>query len=821
MTEFVRVAVNVPSPAGVFDYVVPDRLAGQIQPGNLVLVPFGTKNVHAVVIESIAKSSVVGTKEIASLGDPQPVMTPAQIHLARSMEQSTLSPLAAVIGLFLPPGLAVQADTRFSITNQDFAADELGEVQRRLVKLLEERGGLRGRQIERALPQIEWRKAAQSLVRRGILEAESVLPPARVRPKFVRRAQLAVSPAAAEAAIPKLGNRLTQARRAKALRYLIGRPEAINVSWIYAESGCNLVDLQELAERQLITLQETEIWRDPVQNIERQVSARADILLSAEQQAVWDQLETALGGAAARRQLKPFLLQGVTGSGKTELYIRAACEAIRLGRQAIILVPEIALTPQTVQRFVERFPGQTGLVHSRLSEGERYDTWRRARAGLLKVIIGPRSALFTPLPDIGLIVLDECHDASYYQSEPPFYNAASAAQTYAEFCSAVCILGSATPSVVQRYQAEVGRSTRLELKRRIGPDAQGGAPQELAMPPVQIVDMREELKVGNRGILSRELQSGLSAVLKQGEQAILFMNRRGTATYVFCRICGFVMKCPRCQTPLTYHLSSGQRLFCHRCGHTEPMPAKCPHCGNLSLRAYGLGTEKVESEVQSLFPRARTLRWDWETTRQKDAHNVILGHFAARRADVLIGTQMLAKGLDLPHVTLVGMVLADAGLYLPDPFAAERVFQVLTQVAGRAGRSSRGGRAVLQTFEPDHYAIRAAAMHDVDGFYSEETAQRRRLGYPPFTTLMRIEFRHYDARRAESETRGMAARLRDLARAHGRKSLNIVGPAPSFHSRVDGKYRWQIVVRGGDLRELLPDRLGLDWRIEVEPASLL
>jgi primosomal protein N' (replication factor Y) len=807
--------------AGVFDYSVPESLAGQLKAGALVLAPFGKQRVYAVVLEFVEEPSVAETREIIAVVDPEPVLTRAQIRFAQALSESTLSPIAAMIGLFLPPGLARQADTQYLVSDDQLPVEELGEVQRRLVGVLQERGPLRGRQIDRSLPQVEWRKAAQSLVKRGMLVAQSVLPPARVRPKFIRTAQLAMAPELAEAAMQRLGKTAaTQARRARAMHYLISRPEAINVSWVYAESECNAADLQDLAEQQLITLHETEIWRDPLLRAEQRSEARREIIFTEEQRRAWEQIEAGVREAAGKK-LKPFLLQGVTGSGKTEVYIRAACEAVDLGRQAIILVPEIALTPQTVQRFLERFPGQIGLIHSKLSDGERYDTWRRARLGLLKVIIGPRSALFAPLPDVGLLVVDECHDASYYQSDPPFYNATGAALTYAEISGALCILGSATPSVVQRYQAEVGRSIRLQLTQRVGPDPAGGPAQELDMPPVRIVDMREELKAGNRSILSRALHDALELTLERGEQAILFMNRRGSATYVFCRTCGFPMKCPRCDTALTYHPALGESLLCHRCGYVRPMPRKCPQCGNLSMRAYGLGTERVEAEVQRHFPETRTLRWDWETTREKDAHDVILSHFASGRADVLIGTQMLAKGLDLPRVTLVGMVLADVGLYLPDPFAAERVFQVLTQVAGRAGRRALGGRAVLQTFEPDHYAIRAAAAHDVDGFYIQEAAQRRRLGYPPFASLMRLEVRHYDAEQAERQANALAAKLRRQIQAEKRKSVSIVGPAPCFYTRLEGKYRWQIVLRGASLRELLPQRLGPDWRIEVQPVSLL
>jgi primosomal protein N' (replication factor Y) len=822
MTSYARVAVNVPSMAGVFDYAVPEALAGQVMPGSLITVPFGRQTVQAVVLDLPGEPSVAETRELLSVLDPEPVLTGAQIRLARHISESTLTPMAAAVGLFLPPGIAREGDTQYSVSSVQSSVEELGEVQKRVVRLLEERGPLRGRQIDQSLAGIEWRKAASSLVKRGVLESRSVLPPARVRPKYIRTAQLAVPLEAAEGAMRGLGNTAaTQRRREKALRYLMARPEAINVSWVYAESGCNLADLQELAQRQLINLMETEEWRDPLQHVEQRITPRAEIAFSDEQAAAWKQIAAGIEQAADGKKVKPFLLQGVTGSGKTEIYIRAACETVACGRQAIILVPEIALTPQTVQRFLQRFPGQTGLIHSRLSDGERYDTWRRARMGKLQVIIGARSALFAPLPNLGLIVVDECHDASYYQSDPPFYNAARLAQAYAEISSAACILGSATPSLGQRRQSEMGGSVRLELSQRVGPRASDGTAEKLDMPAVRVVDMREELTAGNRGILSRELRAALEHTLERGEQAILFMNRRGSATYVFCRTCGYAMKCPRCDTPLTYHAAVGETVLCHHCGYTRPMPRKCPECGNLSMRAYGLGTEKVEAQVQREFPSVRTLRWDWETTHEKNAHEVILAHFAAGRADVLIGTQMLAKGLDLPRVTLVGMVLADVGLFLPDPFAAERVFQVLTQVAGRAGRRALGGRVILQTFVPEHYAIRAAAAQDVDAFYRDEAAQRRRLGYPPFTGLLRLEVRHSEAGQAEREAQALAVKIRRQILGEKRKAVNILGPVPCFYGRLEGKYRWQIILRGADLRGLLPERLSPNWRIEVEPVSLL
>jgi len=527
--------------------------------------------------------------------------------------------------------------------------------------------------------------------------------------------------------------------------------------------------------------------------------------LTPEQNVALKAINKAITSSDIRR---PFLLQGVTGSGKTEIYLRAAEEVIKRGKQTIILVPEIALTPQTVQRFLNRFPGQVGLVHSKLSEGERYDTWRRARSGKLKVIIGARSALFAPLPNIGLIVADECHDASFHQAEPPFYHAVNAAQAYARLCGAVCVLGSATPTIEQRYQAETKQIQQLDLTKRI---------VEAGLPPVHVVDMRDELKAGSRGIFSRLLLKELESTLKRGEQAILFLNRRGTATYIFCRDCGYVLKCPNCETPLTWHTENTDRLHCHHCGYERGKPKTCPQCGGKQIREYGLGSEKVEEEINTLFPKARTLRWDWDTTRSKDAHEMILTHFANHQADVLIGTQMLAKGLDLPLVTLVGIVLADVGLNLPDPFAGERVFQTLTQVAGRAGRSERGGKVVLQSFDPAHPVIRFAAGHDVNGFYEYELEQRKRLGYPPFTRLVRLEFRDQDQASAEKE----AQRVGEKLLAVSGQQLAIIGPVPCFFVKVNNEYRWQLILRGTNPQELLRGVKLDGWRIEVDPISLL
>ena len=836
MTAFVQIVVNVPAVSGIFDYAIPESLAGPVGVGHLVIVPFGNQTVQGVVFRFIDQPSVPNVKEVVELVDPEPVLTHAQIALAEAMAEQTLSPLASIVSLFLPVGLSQQVDTLYTIRETEVprqkaesatSAAKTNTQKLRtediLLNVLRTRGGsLRGRQIDTHFAKVDWRKTAQYLVRKGVLSTQSVLPPSRVKPKFIKTAQLAASPDVAESAMNDLGKtNATQLRREKALKFLMRAKDAVNVSWVYAESGCNLADLQELEERELIVLRETEIWRDPLGKVEAKELEIGAIKLSNEQRTAWQEIDNGFREIGQGKPIKPFLLDGVTGSGKTELYIRAAQEAIRRGKQVIILVPEIALTPQTVRRFLSHFPGQVGLIHSKLSEGERYDTWRRSRAGLLKIIIGARSALFAPLPNVGLIVADECHDSSYFQSEPPFYHAVTAAQTYARLAGAMCILGSATPSVPQRYQAEnsplplgevpgVRGMKRLELPRRI---VQAG------LPPVHIVDMRDELKSSHRGIFSRYLLAELESTLKRGEQAILFLNRRGTATYIFCRDCGYVLKCPNCETPLTFHIEDKERLLCHQCGYERGKPKTCPECGGKQIREYGLGSEKVETEVNGLFPKARTLRWDWDTTRQKDAHEMILTHFAAHRADVLVGTQMLAKGLDLPLVTLVGIVLADVGLHLPDPFAGERVFQVLTQVAGRAGRSERSGKVVLQTFDPANQVIQSAARHDVNDFYQYELGQRKRLGYPPFSRLVRLEYRHHDPAKAEEEAHRTAKKLS----AMNHRSSTMIGPVPCFFAKVGGYYRWQIVLRGTNPKESLRDaNAKLDgWRVEVDPVSLL
>ncbi len=830
---FCQVAVNIPSLTGVFDYTVPPELVDSLKPGCLVAVPFGKQLAQGVVVALMPTSEVQLTRPLHALLDPAPVLTHLQLRLAQRLAYETLAPISQCIDLFIPPGLSQHADTLYQLLEFPPAAGfQPTSLQQRILAEMAERRALRGRQLDAAFPHQNWKAAAQGLVKKGWLMARPVLPPPSVRPRLVRNAQLAVPIAQALSRAAEISQESTLARRQAALQFLSKETLPVDTAWVYAASGATPADLHRLAEEGLVALGESEMWRDPLEKIE--VSLQTPPELTAGQSAAWQQLEASLDAS----QPRPALLLGVTGSGKTELYLRAAARVVAQGRQVIILVPEISLTPQTVRRFMARFPGRVGLVHSGLSPGERYDTWRRARAGDLPVIVGPRSALFTPLANLGLIVVDECHDDSYAQDDlPPAYHAVSAALVYAELAACPVLLGSATPNVGLVYRARQEGWPIVHLPERILAHRQQvearladlgltapalpveGSAEVQPLPPVEVIDMREELKQGNRSIFSAALRAELEAVLAHRQQAILFLNRRGTATYVFCRACGGDLRCPRCDLPLVAH--TGEVLVCHTCGYRRQVPKKCPTCGSTAIRQYGTGTEKVETEVRQQFPGARVLRFDSETTRQKGAHEILLAHFASQRADILVGTQMLAKGLDLPLVTLVGVILADVGLSLPDYRAAERTFQLLMQVAGRAGRSPLGGKVVLQTFKPEVYPIQAAATHDYEGFYQRELANRRQIGYPPFSRLVRVESRGDDPEAVERASRSAAVQLRAWIAEGQFDATELIGPVPCYYSRVDGLYRWQVILRGPNPAAILRGKSLGDYRVQVDPVSLL
>ena len=649
-------------------------------------------------------------------------------------------------------------------------------------------------------------------------------------------------------------------KHADVLNLLAAEDGPVWIGWVYAQTGANLQTLKELAEIGLISIDEARRWRDPLAG--RSFTLDSPPKLTGEQQAVWQ--EVARAWQPENSPKKPILLYGVTGSGKTEIYLRAIAATLRAGQGAIMLVPEITLATQTVERVSARFPGKVAVWHSALSPGERYDTWERVRAGELPIVVGPRSALFAPVKNLGVIIVDEEHEPVYKERDrSPAFHARDAALELGRLSQALVIMGSATPDVASYRKAERGDYRLLTLPHRILAHTKHLAVQQamisklkseipkstpplshrtgaseiqasakgtpakspivtLPLPRVEVVDMREELKAGNRTIFSRALQDSIRNALKRNEQVILFLNRRGTASFVICRDCGYVMACPRCDTTLTYH-ASGELMICHYCGYRAKPAASCPECHSERIRYFGLGTQRVEDVVNSMFRQAQTIRWDWDTTRQKGSHNVFLQHFMAGRANVMVGTQMVAKGLDLPLVTLVGVISADTALYLPDFRAAERTFQLLMQVAGRAGRSPLGGQVIIQTYNPDQVPIEAAAHHDYQGFYQMELAFRREQRYPPFKRLAMLLYAGPGLESSTEAAQQLVHRLRRHVERQGLPAVEIIGPTPGYVRRVRNQYRWHILLRAQDpaavLRPLLP--LPLGWRVDIDPVTLL
>ncbi len=834
---FAEVVVFSPARASedrpAFTYHIPDSLGGRIEPGSLVVVPLGSRRLYGLVVGMSDRARVPETRPVLSLADPKPVLTQEQIKLARWMRREYLASLYECVELMLPPGMVGHADVRVALKGEipDGAANT--DAQADLLALLQRRGALRGTQLDSALRGVDWRAAAEQLAQRNVVSRESFLAPPRARPKRVDTVRLI---AGTDEGTGLQG--LRSEYYPPILNLLKAEDRPLAVHRVYEETGCGRYHLEKLQERGLIAFGSREVWRDPLSD--EVFVPTTPPPLTPDQQAVWKPICRSISAFGS----DPFLVHGVTGSGKTEIYLRAVARVLEQGREAIVLVPEISLTPQTVTRFAGRFPNRVAVLHSALTDGERYDTWRRIRAGLVDIVIGPRSALFVPFSSLGLIVLDEEHDDSYKQEAPrPRYHARDAALHLAQLNDATVILGSATPSLETYHRAKRGELQLQEMPRRIMGhtrrlqelqaryhvrtlryESMGNQATEaryLPLPPVQVVDLRAELRAGNRSIFSRTLQRTMDEALAGGEQVILFLNRRGTATFVLCRDCGFVARCPRCDVPLTYH-GYRARLVCHHCNHREAQPKDCPRCGGSRIRYFGLGTERVERAVRERWPDARLLRWDRDTARSHEAHANILRRFAGGGADVLVGTQMIAKGLDLPLVTVVGVISADTALNLPDFRSGERTFQLLTQVAGRAGRGLLGGQVVIQTYHPDHYAVVAASKHDYRAFAKKELAFRHEQRYPPYSRLAKLIYDDADNSRARSEAEQMAERLRKALASSGLPAANLIGPAPPFFARLRGRYRWQILVRHPAPPTLLRSvQIPAGWRVEVDPVSVL
>ncbi len=609
-----------------------------------------------------------------------------------------------------------------------------------------------------------------------LVDALRVMMPAQMRGGRIKKKIESYALAVLEA---DAADDLRGAKQKEVFSYIAKFDEAISVKQIYElYPNCSQV-LRALEEKGYIEMSKVREYRTPYSRIERmnQDHFKANIDQDSAIKKIVGDIE--IGGVS--------LLHGVTGSGKTEVYMQCADYAIKQGKNVIILVPEISLTPQMVRRFTSRFADLAAVLHSRLSPGERFDEWQRLRSGKAKVAIGARSAIFAPLTNIGLIVIDEEHEGTYRSQNKPRYDAIEVAKKRCEDNNAALVLGSATPSVVSYYRAKKGEYHLLEMPKRIG---------SALMPIVEIVDMREEFKKGNKKVISQELYDALGVCLGRGEQAILFLNRRGHSTFVSCRECGYVCECEFCDLPMTYHKATGN-LQCHYCGNSSESPAVCPQCGSEAIRFFGGGTQKIQEQIEELFPDYKTLRMDADTTTKKESHLTILDKFANREAQILIGTQMIAKGLDYPHVTLVGVIAADTSLFVNDVNAAERTFQLVSQVSGRAGRAGLKGNVVVQTYSPEHYAIKAAAAHDYKEFYNREIKLREIGQFSPFAKFSRYVIANEDKESAFYDMKQIAEHLKaELGKnEHLQQTVLMLEATPAPYHRLRGMYRYQVLVK--------------------------
>ena len=803
-------------PAGkTFSYRIPRHLA--VAPGQLVWVQFGRNYVQGVVIglSEVSAVSEEETRDILHPVEPSPLIGSLGLELAEWIGQTYLcSPFEAVAPL-LPPGF--RAHQRSRLTAVPGADDDASlasfrepvrEVWRELAlsgKACDEPDFLK--RIETNPNRVDIaRRDVRRLVDRGLVRKEVSLP----RPRTHRFRRLLIPghlpPDAADAAAPAP----TARRQTELLRSVRETDAGYDTTGVASILGSAA---DALLQRGLIAEEWQRVKPEIPSGAAPTVSPPAT-LTPAQQTALARITATLDDPDAIPRSL---LLHGVAGSGKTEVYLRAIAHAVGLGKQAIYLVPEIALTPQTVGLVNERFPERTAVLHHRLTDRERFDQWWRIRDGLVDVVVGPRSALFAPAFNLGLIIVDEEHEPAYKQEEfPPHYHARDAALALARRCGAVVVMGSATPDVATRYDAQRGRHHLLRLPERV-PGADG---TPIPLADAEIVDMRRELREGNRSVFSRRLADALDATIAAGRQAILFLNRRGSAAFMQCRECGCVVTCNRCSVAYAYHRDTS-RLLCHYCNRSRRLPRACPQCRGGRIREMGAGTEAVEAELQRRYPGARIERWDSDAVRDPAELERAMGRLASGEAQILIGTQMVARGLDLPNVTLSAVLLADLGLNLPDFRAGERAFALLCQVCGRAGRGEQPGRAVIQTYQPDHYAIAAAAAQDYETFYQTEIEARRQQGNPPFNQLAQIVCADLSVRAVQQTLEELAGRLRYSIDRQGRGDVEVIGPTPCQPERVRGRYRWRLLLRGRRLWQFLDgEPIPRNCRVIVDPVRL-
>lgn len=801
MKQIAKVVVDVPvmQTNKPYDYAIPPTLIDRLQVGMRVEVPFGPRHIQGFIVAIVNEPDFEGElKEIIRPLDLEPVLTKELLQLGKDMADQVYAYRIHCYQTMLPPVMKAKYEKEFYLVASSEAEAVADVFQGKDIISWE-----RALEIE-ALPQLlEWKK--QNIVDiRYLVKSKTRVKKVTVYQKILTLPEI-------EEEINKLTK---QAKSQRALLEVM--TEITSEALLTKEQFRDMFDiakrtLQVGVEKGWLSAEDKEVYRDPMKN-RHFAKTEAKVLNEGQQiayQAVKEKIDL--------NEHAVFLLKGVTGSGKTEVYLQLIGDVLDQDKTALMLVPEIALTPQMVHQFKGRFGEEVAVMHSRLSTGEKYDEWRKIKRGEARVVVGARSSIFSPVENLGIVIIDEEHETTYKQEENPKYHARNVAIYRAEYNQCPVVLGSATPSLESRARAQKNVFHLLELTERAN---------KQAMPEVNIIDMREEFQNNNRGNFSQILQDKIRDRIDKKEQTVLLLNKRGYSSFIMCRDCGYVHECPNCDISLTFHMDT-KGMKCHYCGHEEPVPNKCPKCQGNQFRYYGTGTQKVESELQELFPDARIIRMDVDTTRKKGDHERLLAAFGRGDADILLGTQMIAKGLDFPNITLVGVINADTSLSLPDFRSSEKTFQLLTQVSGRAGRSDLIGEVIVQSFNPDHYAIRYAQNHNYDGFYRQEMALRHQSGYPPYYFTTQITVSDLDEKKAQTKIYEINAQLRSKLEGQ----TIILGPSRSSIARMNNRYYFQLLIKykhKQNLHEVLKEILdasqkdnakGLYIAIDTEPVN--
>lgn len=767
----------------VFDYRVPKQWEEEVCVGLRVMVPFGQRNIkregYVITLTETTEVPAGKIKEIVEILDEgRPILTPSILELAKWMKKEYFCTLNQCLQAVMPAGIRTKSVWYAELTGQ---TSELSEKEQQMADVLIEQGGA---VPLRELEQIFGNRTEYIL--RCLQEKKVVRLHQKTTRSTYKKEKRYVSLTENEELLIAAKEKAEKDKRlAGQLRVLsaICPGESISVEELKEKAAVTDSPIHTLLQKGVLVEQRRQEKRDVFQ-LEDYTPTQPFYPTSEQAQAL-----TLLREEEQKAQKRPVLLHGVTGSGKTEIYMQLIEHVIMAGKQAIVLVPEISLTPQIMERFISRFGKRVSVTHSRLSLGERLDQWRKARDGEISIIIGPRSALFMPFSNLGVIVMDECHESSYISDVTPKYHTREVARKLSELTGALLVMGSATPDIDSYHRAVTGEFLLLQLKERT---------KGSTLPEVFVTDMRKELEDGNRSAFGLPLQQAIRENLEKGQQTMLFLNRRGYSTFVSCRKCGEALTCPSCNVSYTYH-ASDKALVCHYCGKEVPVPKTCPSCGSHYIRYFGTGTQKIEEETRRLFPEASILRMDADTTTGKNGHARILELFGKGKADILIGTQMIAKGHDFPNVTLVGILAADLSLNLGTYQAAETCFQLITQAAGRAGRGELAGRVFIQTYQPENHAIRMAAAQDYEGFYQEEILLRQAMEYPPFSHIFSVLITGEMEQEVILAAQRLGAYMNHYAERAG---CTVVGPAPAPLPKFRGEFRWQIFAKGTDADRL-------------------